>query len=108
MENGILKNDALQFKTSGKRRKLKKFVVSGPLACLYYLSRECPDLREIKIGVWSNISDNLIHAISCSLVLARLGFTCSLLDGVLDCQVQLRPNPTLATAMLIMMGLFLV
>ena len=48
--------------------KLKKFVVSGPLACLYYLSRECPDLREIKIALWSNISDNLILAISYSLV----------------------------------------
>ena len=52
---------------AGSFPKLKKFVVPGPpsrgfgrtLACLYYLSRECPDLREIKIAVSSNISDNL-------------------------------------------------
>ena len=47
--------------------KLKKFVVPRPpytdgrtLASLYYLSRECPDLREIKIALSSNVSDNLI------------------------------------------------
>ena len=53
--------------------KLKKFVIPKPspflggfggvrtLACLYYLSRGCPDLREIKIALSfdSNISDNL-------------------------------------------------
>ena len=52
--------------------KLKKFVVPGPspsfthgelgrrtLACLYYLSQECPDLREIKIAVSCSISDNI-------------------------------------------------
>ena len=58
--------------------KLKKFVVPGPppsplsnfgfrgfdtsgrtLACLYYLSRGCPDLREIKIALSSDISSNL-------------------------------------------------
>ena len=61
--------------------KLKKFLSSPglnfttvfasgrTLACLYYLSQECPDLQEIKIALWSNISDNLIHhAISYSLV----------------------------------------
>jgi len=61
--------------------KLKKFGVSVPpsvdilesffgpprgasggrtLACLYHLSRGCPELREIKIAPSSNISDNLI------------------------------------------------
>ena len=50
--------------------QLKKFVVPGPppllngelgrtLACLYYLSQKCPDLREIKIAVSCSISDNL-------------------------------------------------
>ena len=66
--------------------KLKKFVVSGPqlhnrgfaaggrtLACLYYLSRECPDLREIKIALWSNISNNLIHHAIFYFLVARLG-----------------------------------
>ena len=47
-------------------RNLKKFVIhlspfSGEktLACLYHLSRECPELREIRIALSSNISDNL-------------------------------------------------
>jgi hypothetical protein len=46
--------------------KLKEFVVRGPrysdertLACLYHLSQECSDIREFKISLWSNISDNL-------------------------------------------------
>jgi hypothetical protein len=48
--------------------KVKKFVCSGPyvdegigrtLACLYHLSRECPDLREIEIELSSDIFDNL-------------------------------------------------
>ena len=43
--------------------KLKKLVISRTdrktLACLYYLSRECPDLREITITLLSNISDNI-------------------------------------------------
>ena len=46
--------------------KLKKFVIprsllsdGRTLACLYYLSRECPDLRQITITLLSNISDNL-------------------------------------------------
>ena len=43
--------------------KLKKLVISRTdrktLACLYYLSRECPDLREITITLSSNISDNI-------------------------------------------------
>ena len=50
----------------GSFPKLRKFVVPGAphrngrtLACLYHFSRECPDLREIKIALSSNISDNL-------------------------------------------------
>ena len=47
--------------------KLKKLVVSeGPssssgrtLACLYHFSQECPDLREIRICLSSNASNNL-------------------------------------------------
>ena len=46
--------------------KLKKLVFPGPpfgvgrtLACLYHLSRECPDLREVKIVLSYDISDNL-------------------------------------------------
>ena len=46
--------------------KLKKLVVSRApsfsgrtLACLFYLSLECPDLREIKIALSSDISYNL-------------------------------------------------
>jgi hypothetical protein len=52
---------------AGGFSKLKKLVVPRPpfsdgrtLACLYYLSRECPDLREIKIALSSNVSNNLI------------------------------------------------
>ena len=51
---------------AGGFHNLKRFVISRPLssdrrtlACLYYLSRECPDLREITITLSSNISDNL-------------------------------------------------
>jgi hypothetical protein len=47
--------------------KLKKLIVprsplsdGRTLACLCYLSQECPDLREIKIALSSNISKNLI------------------------------------------------
>ena len=46
--------------------KLKKFVIPRllssdrrTLACLYYLSRDCPDLRGVAITLLSNISDNL-------------------------------------------------
>ena len=48
--------------------KLKKFVVPTPisylgtnvtLGCLYHFSRECPDLRDIRINLSLNISDNL-------------------------------------------------
>ena len=41
---------------AGGFHNLKRFVISRPL---YYLSRECPDLREITITLSSNISDNL-------------------------------------------------
>ena len=56
---------------AGSFPKLKKFVVPGPppsfngcadgrtLASLYYLSRECPDLREIKIALSSDVIDSL-------------------------------------------------
>ena len=53
---------------AGAFPKLKKLVLPGPpphsstgrtLACLYHLSRECPDLRELKIYLSFNISDNL-------------------------------------------------
>jgi hypothetical protein len=45
---------------AGGLPKLKKFVFPGrTLACLYHLSRECPDLREVKIALSFNISDNL-------------------------------------------------
>ena len=47
------------FRLLGGFSKLKKFVVPGSLASLYHLSRECPDLREIKITLSSNISNNL-------------------------------------------------
>ena len=46
--------------------KLKKFVFPRPLlsdrrtlVCLYFLSRDCPDLRGVAITLLSNISENL-------------------------------------------------
>ena len=46
--------------------KLKKFVIPRPLlsdrrtlVCLYFLSRDCPDLRGVTITLLSNISENL-------------------------------------------------
>ena len=46
--------------------KLKKFVIPRPLlsdrrtlVCLYFLSRDCPDLRGVAITLLSNISENL-------------------------------------------------
>jgi hypothetical protein len=68
-------DDDLRLLLAGGFPKLKKFVFPGhplafpngghfgkvgrTLACLYHLSQECPDLREVKIAILLDISDNL-------------------------------------------------